>query len=136
MRYPLILGLLAVLSTACADRETNDDPPVNPNRSRVLALVPVFPGAVLTDTTGSPEAERFAYMSSASFDSVSRFYRREMPADGWSVMNDLGDSTIMNLYLRKDSATVWIRAVPREGGGTVFELLSSTISGTPRDTMN
>ena len=139
MRNALIAVVLAAsLAAACSDGPDDDvvEEAVNPNRPQIIEELPVVPGAILRDTTGTAESERREYFVGASLDSVSRFYRGSLTAAGWREVNFLGDSTVFDLHMQKDSQSLWIHANP--GGPqfrnlTIFTVLASgaIAPGTP-----
>jgi hypothetical protein len=97
----------------------------------VLARVPILVPAVLTDTTGTEDTDRRSFLVDMPFDTVAAYYRRMLPASGWLIMNDRGDSTILDLYARRGDTTVWVHVEPR-GRGTAYTLIGSAPPPAPR----
>lgn len=127
-RAVLISALLA--AAACSSAEPGAQPfdnttatPPTP-RARVLATVPELDRSLLIDTTGSDDAEQKTWRVLLPLDSVRMFYRRMLPNFGWRIVNDESDSTVVNLYMEKDSMVLWIRAVP-SGSSTNYTLIGS-----------
>lgn len=102
----LCLGLLAAVP-ACKPKPEAAAPP-GPPRTQILKDIPVFIGAITTDTAGTEDAERASYIVRVTFDTVTAFYRRMLPTLGWQIMSDQGDSLMRDLYLRKAGQALWL----------------------------
>jgi hypothetical protein len=128
-RFFALLTLSFALAACTADEgqpapDGTQAVPVNASRAAFLRNVPDVPGSVLTDTTGAEDAQRASYLVRAPLDTVRAFYRRLLPALGWTLRSDQSDSTLVNLMLEKDTATIWIRATP-SGGATAYTIIGA-----------
>ena len=104
-----LLALSALLAaSACKEKSTPTPAPAASHRPVVLATLPVYPGSQETDTTGSDEVERHAWVLQRPLAAISQFYRDTLPKLGWRAMSDEGDRTKVDLYLRKDSLNLWV----------------------------
>lgn len=108
----IVVVAAALLLAACRAERGNgqqaDTTSVRPRRD-VLADVPSLNPSNLRDTTGTPEAQYREYATLVTLDSVRNFYRHILPALGWSVRNDQGDSAEATIYAVRDSGVVWVR---------------------------
>ncbi|MBI1722929.1 MAG: hypothetical protein HYR48_03350 [Gemmatimonadetes bacterium] len=127
------LAAVALLAgaVACAEKQSDADTPPPPPRARVLADVPSVNGSIVTDTSGSEDAERLSMMVQVSLDSIVRFYRQRLPELGWRIQNAGGDTVQATLVAAKDSATLWVR-VQRLGMGSAEYTLIGAVA--PADT--
>lgn len=136
-------ALASLLAAGCRGEEPADEEPeaINPNRVRIIDSLPMLPRVIVRDTTGTAESERRVYFTtSAGLDSVARFYRRSLAAAGWREVNFLGDSTVFDLTMRKDSLSLWVHGTPAPPplvNATHFTILAAgTITpGTLPDTL-
>ena len=117
-----LLALLATLSAACMRPEKKAAQAARPNW---LAGVPYIAHSILRDTTGAPDAQHVVILSPGPIDSVAAFYRTRLPALGWRVVSDVGDSTRVILFLERKGLPLWIQL---DGGGLVTRV-SFTAAG-------
>jgi len=134
LRFAAAAAAVLMLS-ACKGREAppTDDAPPPPPRPALLTGVPAVGASLLTDTTGTPEADRKTYLVQLPIDSVQRFYRTRLPAEGWHVISDQGDTAKMDLYTRNDSLSLWVHAERLGVLATSYTLIASRT--TRRDTV-
>lgn len=100
-------ALLTLGAVACKPKEAEPQH-LTVQRPQILKDIMSLPGAIITDTTGSEDAERRSYLSQVTFDSVRSFYRTTLPVQGWAIIGDRGDSVELDLYTRKGVQTVWV----------------------------
>ena len=101
-------------------------------RPHVLAGVPRLPGSAITDTTGSEDAERLTLVVQATYDSVLRFYRQQLPEAGWHVTSDVADTASASLLASRDSISLWVQ-VHRVGQlAAEYTLIAGTGTAEPR----
>ena len=134
MRTPSYLAAVAALLTlgavACKPKD-DAPPPLVVLRPEILKDIPALPGAIVTDTAGSEDAERRSYSSRVAFDSVRNYYRTMLPAQGWAVFGDRGDSVELDLYTRKGAMTLWVH-IKRTGPlATEYTLIANAGPSTP-----
>jgi hypothetical protein len=104
--HPVVLVLFAALSAACAKPEQK---PVQAARPNWMIDVPYIAQSRLLDTTGTPDAQHVVLLSPAPIDSAARFYRTRLPASGWRLLSDVGDSIHVSLYLERGGLPMWIQ---------------------------
>jgi hypothetical protein len=133
MRTPSILAVAAaLLMVAAAGCKPKDElpQPLGVLRPEILKDIPALPAAIVTDTAGSEDAERRSYLSQVSFDSVQSYYRTMLPAQGWAIIGDRGDSLELDLYTRKGGQTLWIHIKRLGLRATEYTLIASAGSAT------
>jgi len=129
-------ALVTLAATACKTRDETPQP-LAMLRPQIIKDFPTLPGAIVTDTAGSEDAERRSYLSQVAFDSVRSYYRRMLAAQGWMIIGDRGDSVELDLYTRKDSQTVWVHIRRLGPVATEYTLIANggqSTPGTARDT--
>jgi hypothetical protein len=123
------LSSLAVPLALCAALAACSDEPEPrrqlPPRAAVLQGAPRYPDALLLDTTGTEEAELRVWQAAAPFDTVAAFFRRELPRAQWQVLNDRGDSTVLDLYARRDSFSLWVHVEPRTDQNALIRMVGA-----------
>jgi hypothetical protein len=131
MRTLTIAALaLALTAAACGSKDADLPPPVA-LRPQVLKDIPKLPQSILTDTTGAVDAEQQKWIAQLPFDSVARFYRGQLPALGWQVMGDRGDSAVLDLHGRKGDQAVWVHIVRLGSLATEYTLIGTQGPGEP-----
>ena len=127
----LAAALLAAAALACSKEAQLRS--LAEERAQILKDIPVLPASILTDTTGDADAEHMRYMVQIPFDSVNRFYRQRLVADGWALMSDqsMGRDTVA-LMMRKAGATLWLRLSYIGPLATEYDLIATARSGTPQ----
>ena len=129
-------ALLAVGAAACKAKDDTPQP-LGMVRPEILGDFPALPQAIITDTTGSEDAERRSYLSQVSFDSVRSYYRTMLTAQGWNIIGDRGDTVEQDLYTQKGAQTVWVHIKRVGSKATEYTLIANggqSTPGTPRDT--
>jgi len=141
MRTPIYLAaaaaLLTLAATACKAKDDAPPPPVMV-RPMIIGDIPALPGAIVTDTTGTEDAERRSYLSQLPFDSIRNYYRTMLPARGWAVIGDRGDSVELDLYTRKGAQTVWVHIRRMGLQATEYTVIANggeSLPGTPVDSV-
>jgi hypothetical protein len=107
------------------EQGTAGPPQARPN---VLKDIPVFPNSRLIDTTNAEEAQQGTWRSIFAVDSVTSYYRTQLPPLGWRVMNDQRDIDKHDLYLRKDSVALWVHVEKKAPVGSMFTLIATLSS--------
>jgi hypothetical protein len=97
-------------------------------RPHYLADVPVIPGSVVLDTTGTPDADHAVLRTLAPMDSVVAFYRRALPAHGWHIVADMADAAHASLYATRDDKPLWIQ-IRNAGSMSEVNLTAAGVSG-------
>ena len=73
------------------------------------------------------------------YDSVRSYYRTMLPAQGWTIIGDRGDSNELDLYTRKGAQSLWVH-IKRAGSlATEYTLIANggqSTPGTPQDTVH
>jgi hypothetical protein len=136
-RYLAAAAALLTLAAPACKAKDNVPQPLAMVRPHIIKDIPALPGAIVTDTAGSEDAERRSYLSQLPFDSVRNYYRTMLPAQGWAIIGDRGDSVELDLYTRKDAQTVWVhikRVGSRATEYTVIANGGQSIPGVPVDT--
>jgi hypothetical protein len=116
--------LLFLPALACAGEQSEFRRPL------LLAGVPYLAQSVITDTTGSAEAQRLTMEVPQSFDSVLVFYRAKLPLNGWRDLRESGDSAGRLIMARNDSVSLWLTVRWLESRRTEYTM----IAGLTRDT--
>lgn len=126
MRSTVIPALLLALCAAACEGGTpdQDQAPSPRGRARVIHDIPVRPGAIIVDTTGTVEAERATYRTPEAFDTVTNYYKQLLPRLGYQILNQRGDSAILDLYSRKERRDLWMH-FERRPIGTEWTVLGS-----------
>jgi len=101
----VLIATLAASAAACGEPA----PKARAQRPNYLFDVPYLAQSLLEDTTGTPEVQHVVLIAPAAIDSVARFYRHSMPAMGWRVVSDLGDTLRVSLYLTRRGLPLWIQ---------------------------
>ena len=96
MRYVLIAALLAAPGALASCGRKGE--PTHQRKTHVLTFVPKLRGSIVVDTTGTDQAERLTMVVPVSGDSVARYYRVTLPANGWRIKSDHTDSTLTDIY--------------------------------------
>jgi len=104
--------VLAAAAAACTRSDSGTAKP--PSRPHVIAGVDAYPHSVAVDATAAPDVDNLNLTAPAPLDSVAAFYRRTLPAAGWSIVADTGDSLSVAIYARRSGQSLWIR-VSRTG---------------------
>jgi hypothetical protein len=134
MRTPSYLSVVAALLTLAAPacKPKDEDPqPLAALRPEILKDIPALPGAIVTDTAGSDDAERRSYVSQLRFDSVQSYYRTMLPAQGWAIIGDRGDTVELDLYTRKGALTLWVHLKRLGPLATEYILIANGGQSTP-----
>lgn len=129
-------ALLTLAAPACKPKE-EAPPPLAVLRPQIIKDLPPLPGVIVTDTAGSDDAERRSYLAQVSFDSVRSYYRTMLPAQGWAIIGDRGDSTELDLYTRKGVQTVWVHIKRLGARATEYTVIANggaSTGGVPVDT--
>jgi len=74
-----------------------------------LAGVARYPRSAVVDSSTTPDVDNVSLTASVPLDSVAAFYRRELPASGWSIVADTGDSLSVAIYAQRDGQPLWVR---------------------------
>ena len=117
VKTPIILcaALVCALSACTGGGEQAGEAGGNVPTPPVLVGVPVLQGSQLVDTVATGEAARAVLLVAVSPDSVTAFYRRLLPAEGWRIVGDVrSDSGGVDLYAERDGPPLWIQV--RRGG--------------------
>jgi hypothetical protein len=113
------------LLAACPEarpREAGEAP--RAPRPDLLAAVPVFSPATLTDTSGTDETEQRVFLAPTSPELVAFFYRIRLPESGWRIIADHNERGVRSLHAdRPDGRLLWITARSVSRGSTEFILL-------------
>jgi len=128
-------ALLTLAATACKAKDDAPPPPVMV-RPLIIKDIPALQGAIITDTTGTEDAERRSYLSQLPFDSIRSYYRTMLPALGWAIIGDRGDSMELDLYTRKGVQTVWVHVKRLSLRATEYTVIANggeSLPGTPVD---
>lgn len=129
--YLAAAAALLTLSAAACKPKDEVPPPLAVLRPEILKDIPTLPGAIVTDTAGSEDAERRSYLSQLRFDSVQSYYRTMLPAQGWAVIGDRGDSVELDLYTRKGALTLWVHLKRLGTMATEYTLIANAGQSTP-----
>jgi hypothetical protein len=122
----LAIEVLAAGAVACGKPGGEAAAPARPH---YLAGVPLIPASIVTDTTGSPDAEHRRLVMQLPMDSVTSFYRRELQARGWRIVGDMADTAHVTLFLQRDSLSLWVQV--RKLGPLATEYTLTAASQTP-----
>ena len=68
----------------------------------------------MVDSSTTPDVDHVSLETGMPLDSVTAFYRRTLPAAGWSIVADTGDSLSVAIYAQRGSLSLWVR-VSRTG---------------------
>lgn len=125
MRY-LHLALIVAALTACK----GDSARQIASTADALPFLPLPPKAAVVSRAGSPNALQITFQSASTPSEVLAYYRRSLPAQGWSLESDVEDAVGASaLYALKNGHPIWIRISQRPGmpgslvevGGAVVE---------------
>jgi len=118
MRY-LHLALVALALGACKDA-----PQDQATTSSALPYLPIPPKATVLSRATSPNAVQISFQSSDTPSEVLDYYRKSLPATGWSLESDAEDAVgAYALYALKDGHPIWIRISQTPGmPGSVISL--------------
>lgn len=133
IRHVVALPLTLVLAVAaCRGREPAPAP--HAPRASVLKDIPPAAYSVLKDTTGTSEAEQWAFTTTLPFDTAAAFYRRMLPELGWQVMSDRPDVSAgtIDLMAKQRVKTVWIHLERAADGSTRYTLIGAVDSAATR----
>ena len=107
MRTRLSFALLAAVASACTRADSGASRSVaTPHH---LAGVARYPRSAVVDSSTTPDVDNVSLTASVPLDSVAAFYRRELPASGWSIVADTGDSLSVAIYAQRDGQPLWVR---------------------------
>lgn len=107
MRTRLFVVLLAAACISCTRADSGaSKPPATPHH---LAGVARYPRSVVVDSATAPDVDNLSLTADVSLDSVAVFYRRELPASGWSIVADTGDSLSVAMYAQRGGQSLWMR---------------------------
>ena len=123
-------ALLTIAATACKPKDEAPQP-LGVLRPQILKDIPALPRAIVTDTAGSVDAERRSYVSQLAFDSVRSYYRTMLPAQGWTIIGDRGDTLELDLYTRKGDLTLWVHIKRLGTMATEYTLIANGGQSTP-----
>jgi hypothetical protein len=112
MRARWSLVVLAAAAAACTRSDSETSKP--PSRPHIIAGVDAYPRSVAVDASAGPDVDNLTLTANAPLDSVAAFYRRTLPAAGWSIVADTGDTLSVAIYARRSGQSLWIR-VSRTG---------------------
>jgi hypothetical protein len=132
--FPTLAAALLTLAAAACKAKNDAPPPPAVQRAAILKDVPALPAAIITDTAGAEDAERRSYLSQVGFDSVRSYYRTMLPARGWAIIGDRGDSVELDLYTRRGSQTLWVHIKRLGSRATEYTLIASESPAVPADT--
>jgi hypothetical protein len=128
-----VAGLALLLAGMSACKKDAPEREVNPApvtaRPDVLKDVPIIATSRQIDTTGSSDAERSTWTINSPLQQVAAYYRHILPPLGWSIMNDLADSTQGDIYLRQAKVALWVH-LERKDSLTVYTLITSAADST------
>jgi hypothetical protein len=125
---PLLVAVLAAAAAACSKPAPQVARAPRPN---YLIDVPYLAQSILQDTTGTPEAQHVVLLAPAPIDSVARFYRHRLPAMGWQILSDVGDTVRVSLYLVRSGQPMWVQI---DAQGPQSRVSYTATGGTPSDT--
>ena len=101
-------------------------PPLPP-RPEIIGDIPVVARSHITDTTGTPDAERRTYLAPVPLDSLVRFHRAVLQTLGWQIKGDQADvpAGMVDLYAVKGAQTVWVHMEKRGADSVEATLVAS-----------
>jgi hypothetical protein len=119
--------LVAVLGLAPAGCRHEQAPPPLPPRLDIIGAIEVLPRSIITDTTGTPDADRRTYVALVTLDSAVSFYRGHLTTLSWSILGDQADAAAgkHNLYATRDSLTLWVHLQQRGADSTEVTIIGS-----------
>ncbi len=125
MRY-LHLALLVVALAACKDEPA----PQIVTTFEALPFLPIPPQATVVSRAGSPNALQITFRSGATPSEVLDYYRKSLPATGWSLESDAEDAVGAHaLYALKEGHPLWIRISQTPGmPGTVVSVSGAVVA--------
>jgi hypothetical protein len=107
MRPRVSVLLLAALAAGCTRGDSGAaKAPATPH---YLAGVARYPESAFVSRSTAPDVEQLTFTASVPADSVAAFYRRRLPASGWSLLADTGDSLSVALYAERDGQPLWVQ---------------------------
>jgi hypothetical protein len=107
MRARHALVLLAASAAACTRADSGaSQPPATPH---YLADVARYPRSAVVDSSTTSDVDHLSLTADVPVDSVAAFYRRRLPASGWSILADTGDTLAVALYAQREGQPLWIR---------------------------
>lgn len=121
-KFPVLLLLcLALFLAACSPRQTNI--PISSPSPVAREDVPIFPGA--EESKDDLATVYFYKISNVDVFDVQRFYKKEMPNDGWEFLSagdmsgeDIGEA--YTLWFAKGEEIAIIELYPRYSTVNVF----------------
>jgi hypothetical protein len=118
-----LVALLGLTLAACAGKEGSEKAVRTPP---VLTGVPVPALATVIDSTGTADAGQVVFLVGMPPESVTAFYRRELPRAGFRIVGDVGDSLRADLYAQRQGPSLWVQIRPaREPNITMFTLIGA-----------
>jgi len=117
--------VLPALAGCGRDRAPAAAPP--PPRAQVLRDVPVYPGSMAMDTTGTLDAEQRRFAVAARFDSVTAFYRGRLPALRWQFMGGRSDSTQLDMLAQRGDTNLWLHIEKAGEHSSQYTLIASVV---------
>ncbi len=107
MRARLSVVLLAASAAACTRGDSGASRA--PAAAHYLADVARYPESAVVDSSTTPDVDHLSLTARVPVDSVAAFYRRGLPASGWSILADTGDSLAVAIYAQRVGQPLWIR---------------------------
>ena len=128
--FACLAMVLPVLAACGRDRAPEAPPP--PPRAQVLRDVPVYPGSIAMDTTGTVDAEQRRFAVAARYDSVTEFYRRRLPALRWQFMGGRQDSTQLDMLAQRGDTNLWLHVEKIGSRSSQYSLIATGVRPAER----